>query len=63
MSLIPFSNLPGLKPNKTECEVVGIDVLNGVHVAICGMKCVNLNNETMKILRVHFLYDKNPKQD
>ena len=27
------------------------------------MKCVTLNNETMKILGVHFLYNKNLEQD
>ena len=49
-----FSNISGLKPNKTKCEIAGIGVLNGVQVALCGMKCVNLNNETVKILGVHF---------
>ena len=27
------------------------------------MKCVNLNNETVKILGVHFSYNKNLEQD
>ena len=58
-----FSKFPGLKPNKTKCETAGIGVLNGVQVALCGMKCVNFNNETVKILGVHFLYNKNPEQD
>ena len=49
-----FSNFSGLKPNKTKCEIAGIGVLNGVQVALCGMKCVNLNNETVKILGVYF---------
>ena len=35
-----FSKFPGLKPNKTKCETAGIGVLNGVQVALCGMKCV-----------------------
>ena len=58
-----FSNFSGLKPNKTKCEIAGIGVLNGVQVALCGMKCVNLNNETVKILGVHFSYNKNLEQD
>ena len=58
-----FSNISGLKPNKTKCEIAGIGVLNGVQVALCGMKCVNLNNETVKILGVHFSYNKNLEQD
>ena len=58
-----FSNFSGLKPNKTKCEIAGIGVLNGVQVALCGMKCVNLNNETVKILGVHFSCNKNLEQN
>ena len=28
--------------------------MDGVQVELCGMMCVNLNNETLKILGVHF---------
>ena len=56
-------NFLGLKLNKTKCEIASIGVLNGVQVALCGMKCVNLNNETVKILGVHFSYNKNLEQD
>ena len=38
-----FLNFSGLKLNKTKCEIAGIGVLNGVQVALCGMKYVNLN--------------------
>ena len=58
-----FSNISGLKPNKTKCEIAGIGVLNGVQVALCGMKCVNLNNKSVKILGVDFSYNKNLEQD
>ena len=58
-----FSKFSGLKPNQTKFEVVGIGVLNGVQVALSGMKFVNLNNKTMKILGVLFLYNKNLEQD
>ena len=54
-----FSNFSGLKPNKTKCEIAGIGVLNWVQVALCGMKCVNLNNKILKMLGVHFSYNKN----
>ena len=37
--------------------------MNGVQVALCGMKCVNLNKETVEILGVHFSYNKNLEQD
>ena len=58
-----FSNFSGSKPNKTKCKIAGIGVLNVVQVALCGMKCVNLNNKTVKIFGVHFLYNKNLEQD
>ena len=58
-----FRNFSGLKPNKTKCETAGIGFLNGVQVAICGMEGVNLNNETVKMLGVHFSYNKNLEQD
>ena len=38
-------------------------VLNGVQVALCGMKCVNLNKEIMKMLGVHFPYNANLEKD
>ena len=38
-----FSNFSRSKPNKTKSEIAGNGVLNGVQVALCGMKCGNLN--------------------
>ena len=38
-----FSNFSRSKPNKTKSEIAGNGVLNGVQVALCGMKCSNLN--------------------
>ena len=58
-----FSNFSGLKPNKTKCETAGIGVLNGIQVALCGMKRVNLNNETVKTLGVNFSCNKNRERD
>ena len=58
-----FSNFSGLKPNKAKSNIAGIVVLNGAHVALCGMTCVNLNNETVEILGVHFSYNKNLERD
>ena len=52
-----FSNFSGLKPNMTKFEIVSIGVQNGVQVALCGMKCVNLNSKTEKILGVHCSYN------
>ena len=58
-----FSNFSALKPNKIKNETAGIGVLFGVEMALCGMKCVNLNNETVKIVGVHILYNKNFELD
>ena len=58
-----FSNFEGLKPNKTKYKIASIGVLNGVQVALCRMTCVNLDNETLKILGVNFSYSKNLEQD
>ena len=38
-------------------------VLNKVEVALCGMKCFNRNNQTVKILGVYRPYNKNLEQD
>ena len=34
-----------------------------VQMAFCGMKCVNLSNETVEILGLHFSYNENLEQD
>ena len=44
---------------KTKCEIPGIGFLNGFQVTLCDMKCVNLDNETVKKLGVYFSYNKN----
>ena len=49
-----FSNFSGLKPNTTKCEVAGVGVLKVVQVAVCGLKCIDLRNEAIKILGVDF---------
>ena len=49
--LILILSFSGLKPNKKKCKIAGIGVLNRVQIgSLCDMKCVNLNNETVKIL-------------
>ena len=45
-----FSQFFDLKPNKSKCEIAGIGVLKGVKVAICGMRCVNLYEDTVESL-------------
>ena len=51
-----------LKPNYEKCEIAGIGVLKSVKVAVCGMKCVDLCKDTIRITGIHFSYNKT-KQD
>ena len=50
------------KTNYEKCEIAGIGVLKSVEVAVCGMKCVGLCKDTLRITGVHFSYNK-AKQD
>ena len=36
-------------------------VLKGVQVAVCGMRCIDLNNHILKILGTHFCDNKKLK--
>ena len=58
-----LSLFSGLKPSKSKCEIAGIGVLKGVQMALCGMECVNLKNNTIKILGIHFSYNKSLEND
>ena len=57
-----FSQYSCLKPNYEKCEIAGTGVLKSVKVAVCGMKCVDLCKDTIRITGVHFSYNKT-KQD
>ena len=57
-----FSLVSVLKPNTRKCEIAGIGTLKGVNVALCGMKCLNQMKETVKVIVVHFSYNKNLEQ-
>ena len=54
-----FSNFSGLKMNKSTCEICGIGILKGVETALCNIKNVNLETDSIKVLGVHFTYNKN----
>ena len=41
----------------------GIGALKGVQVAVCGLRCIDLNNDTLKILGTHFSYNKKLKEE
>ena len=52
-----FLKFSGLKPNILKCEVIGRSSLKGVKTVVCGIKCIDLTTETIKILGVHFSYN------
>ena len=58
-----FSEFSGLKPNFSKCAITGIGVLKGFQVAVSGMRCVDLKNDTSKILGTHFSYNEKLKEE
>ena len=43
-----FLDFSELKSNLSKCEITGTGVLKGVQVALCGIPCVDINNDTLK---------------
>ena len=54
-----FSKFSGLKLNTSKCEICGIGAKKGDLVALCGFKNVDLTRNSIRILGVHFSYNKN----
>ena len=57
-----FSYFSGLKPNLTKSEIASIAILKGIQVTVCGMRCRDVNIETLKILGTHFSYNEKSKE-
>ena len=53
-----FSIYSGLKPNKSKCKIAGIGALKGVSLELCGMECIDLTKNSVKVLGIHFSYNK-----
>ena len=53
-----FSIYSGLKRNKSKCEIAGTGALKGVSMELCRMECIDLTNNSMKILGIHFSDNK-----
>ena len=53
-----FSYYSDLQPNFYKCEIAGIGSLKWDEVAVCGINCVNLKVNTIKILGIDFSYNK-----
>ena len=58
-----FSLFSGLKPNLTKGKIAGIGALKGVQVEVCGMRCIDLCNEAIKILGTYFSYNSRIKEE
>lgn len=61
MQVMPlFSSLSfsfGLSYNLYKRKIAGIGSLEGVDMALWGIKSVNLKNDTIKLLRIHFSFN------
>ena len=49
-----FSFFSGLKINNAKCEINGIGVRKGVKMALCGMECIDLTDDVIKVLGNYF---------
>ena len=53
-----FSLFSGLKINNKQCEIAVIAVKQGVKMALCGMECIDLTDDVIKILGINVSYSK-----
>ena len=58
-----FSKNSGLKQNHEKCKIAGIEVLKSVKVAVCGMKGIDLCNDTIKVIGTHFSYNEEKRNE
>ena len=58
-----FSRFSGLRPDLSKCKITVIGVLKTVKVAVCGIQCVDLVLDTIKILGTHFSYNEKLKEE
>ena len=52
-----LSTFSGLKPHKLNCEIASTGFLKGVQMVLCGIECVILKTNAVKILGIYFLYN------
>ena len=58
-----FSIYSGLKTNNAKCEIAGIGVKKEVKMALCGMECIDLRSDVIKILGIYFSHNKKLEQE
>ena len=52
-----FSKFSELKSNKSKCEIARRGALKGVQVALCGIGCIDLVSNIVKILGIYYSYN------
>ena len=57
-----FSKVLGLKFNSSKYEVWNGD-LKGINLTLCGLQYINIKKESLKILGIHFSYNKELEQE
>ena len=50
-----FHHFLGLKANIEKCEIAGIGSVKRVTEGVCGLKCVDLSDETIKLLAISLI--------
>ena len=63
MLFIFFSYFSGLEPNFKKSEIAVIGAPTEVQLAVCGLRCIDLNNDTLKIVDTHFFYNEKLKEE
>ena len=58
-----FSYFFELKPNLKKPEIGVIGALKKVQMAVCGLRCIDLNNDTLRILGTHISYNEKSKEE
>ena len=58
-----FSLYSGLKISSAKSEIASIGVKKGVKMALCGMECIDLTSDIIKILGIYFSYNKKLEQE
>ena len=54
-----FSTFSRLKPNKSKCKTADLGAMKEVKLARCGVECIDLMFNTIKILEDYYSYDVN----
>ena len=53
-----FSLYSGLKINNAKCETADIGIKKGIKMELCGMECIDLTSDIIKILGIYFSCNK-----